>query len=205
MKIGKVKMKDNFEIAIDFVNEIKKLRDKRILQIILFGSVARGEDTAASDIDIAIIHDLKNVDKLKTQINKFLHNRIQVSYFSLNQLPNEAEILSALTGEGILLYGQSINVNLKSKELKPKTLIIYDTSEIPKTERMKLNRALHGSTSKSKYKKKEYVTKTTGILKEKGIEKLTKAVLLADPKKASSVIKTLKLYNIKWKEILVWV
>lgn len=200
-----IKMKDNFRIAMDFVNEVKKLRNRNILQIILFGSVARGEDTATSDIDAAIIHDLKNIDKLKTQINKFLHDKIQVSYFSLAQLPNETEMLSSLTGEGILLYGQPINVKLKANELKPKTLIIYDTKEIPRAERMKLNRALHGSTSRSKYKKKEYVTKTTGILKERGIEKLTKAVLLADPKKASAVTKTLKLYNVKWKEISVWV
>ena len=200
-----VKMKDNFRIAIDFVNEVKKLRNKNILQIILFGSVARGEDTIISDIDIAIIHDLKNIDKLKTKINKFLHDKIQVSYFSLVQLPNETEMLSSLTGEGILLYGQPINVKLKTNELKPKTLIIYDTKEIPRAERMKLNRALHGSVSKSRYKKKEYVTKTTGILKQKGIEKLAKAVLLTDPKKAYSVIKTLKLYNVKWKEISVWV
>ena len=198
-------MKDNFRIAIDFVNEVKKLRNKNILQIILFGSVARGEDTIISDIDIAIIHDLKNIDKLKTKINKFLHDKIQVSYFSLVQLPNETEMLSSLTGEGILLYGQPINVKLKTNELKPKTLIIYDTKEIPRAERMKLNRALHGSVSKSRYKKKEYVTKTTGILKQKGIEKLAKAVLLTDPKKAYSVIKTLKLYNVKWKEISVWV
>ena len=113
-------MKDNFRIAIDFVNEVKKLRNKNILQIILFGSVARGEDTIISDIDIAIIHDLKNIDKLKTKINKFLHAKIQVSYFSLVQLPNETEMLSSLTGEGILLYGQPINVKLKTNELKPK-------------------------------------------------------------------------------------
>jgi len=198
-------MKDNFKIAMDFASQIKKLGNRHILQIILFGSVARGEDTATSDIDIAIIHDLKDTDELKTQINRLTHNNIQVSYFSLRQLPDEAEILSALAGEGILLYGHPINVRLKAKELKPKILIIYDTAEIPKAERMKLNRALHGGISRSKYKKKEYVTKTTGILKEKGIEKLAKAVLLADSKKAPSVIRTLKLYNIKWKEILVWV
>ncbi|MBI2522780.1 nucleotidyltransferase domain-containing protein [Candidatus Woesearchaeota archaeon] len=198
-------MKDNFKIAIEFANEIKKLRNKDILQIILFGSVARGEDTAASDIDIAIIHDLRNVDKIKTYINKFLHDKIQVSYFSIKQLPNEIEMLSSLTGEGILLYGHPINVKLKSKELKPKILLIYDTSKIPRTERMKLNRALHGSISKSRYKKREYVTKTTGILKEKGIEKLAKAVLLTDPKKAHGIIITFKIYNIKWREMLVWV
>ena len=198
-------MKDNFKIAVDFTNNIKKLRSKHILQVILFGSVARSEDTATSDIDIAIIHDLKDTDKLKTQIHKFQHDRIQTSYFSLNQLPKENELISALTGEGILLYGQPINVKLKTKELKPRVLLIYDTSEIPKTERMKLNRALHGGLSKSRYGKKEYVTKTTGILKEKGIQKLTKAVILVEPKKAAHIIRTLRLFNVKWKEILVWV
>ena len=198
-------MNDNFKAAIDFVNDIKKLRNKHILQIILFGSVARGEDAAASDIDIAVIHDLRDIDNLKTQIHKFQHNRIQVSYFNLNQLPKETEIISALTGEGILLYGHPINVRLKTKELKPKILIVYNTSEIPKTERMKLNRALHGGISKSRYGKKEYITKTIGVLKEKGIQKLAKAVILADPKKAAKFIKTLRLFSAKWKEILVWV
>ena len=198
-------MKDNFKIAVDFADNIINLENKHILQVVLFGSVARGEDTANSDVDIAIIHDLKDTDKLKTMIHKFQHDRVQCSYFSLQQLPRETEILSALTGEGILLHGQPINVKLKTRELNPRTLIIYDTSQLPKTERMKLNRALHGSVSRSKYKKKEYVTKTSGILKERGIQKLSKAVLLVEPKKAVSVLKTLKTFNAKWKEILVWV
>lgn len=197
-------MKDNFKIVIDFVNNIKKLRNKHILQITLFGSVARGEDTAISDIDIAIIHDLRDVDKLKSKIHKFQHDRIQVTYLNLSKLPKETELISALTGEGILLYGNPINVKFGKKELKPKILLVYDTSVIPKIERMKLNRALHGSVSKSRYGNKEYVTKTIGILKEKGIQKLAKAVLLVDPKKATRVIRTLKLFNVKWKEISIW-
>lgn len=198
-------MKDNFKVAIDFVNDVKKLKNKNILQIILFGSVARGEDTANSDIDIAIIHDLKDIDQLKTQIHRFQHNKIQVSYFNLNQLPSQTEMISALTGEGVLLYGQPLIVKLKKKEVKPKTLIIYDTTDVPKTERMKLNRALHGSISKSTYRNKKYVTKTTGILKAIGIQKLTRAVILTDQKKAAELTSTLKLYNAKWKEISIWV
>lgn len=198
-------MKDNFKIAVDFANNIKKLKNKHILQIILFGSVARGEDKAVSDVDIAIIHDLKDTDKLKSRIHKFQDERIQTTYLSLNKLPEETELVNALTGEGILLYGHPFKVILRAKELKPKTLIVYDTSEIPKTERMKLNRALHGSISKSRYKRKEYITKTTGVLKEKGIERLTKAVLLIDPKKAAKITLTLRLYNAKWREVSVWV
>ena len=49
-------MQKNFEIAIEFVGKLRKI--KGILQIILFGSVAKGEDKATSDIDIAIIHNV---------------------------------------------------------------------------------------------------------------------------------------------------
>jgi hypothetical protein len=198
-------MDDNYRICMDFVSNIEKLRNRHILQIVLFGSVVRGESTSDSDIDIAIIHDSKDVDQLKKKINRFLHEKIQASYFHLSQLPDEKEIISAVAGEGLLLYGQPISVRLRSKELKPQILLIYDTSRIPRKDRMKLNRALHGSTSKSRYKKKEYLTKTTGLVKQQGIQKLANAVLLAEPKKAALITKTLKLFNVRWKEILVWV
>ena len=55
-------MKENFKIAIDFVKKLKKVRG--ILQIVLFGSVSKGEDKTDSDIDIAIIHNLKDIEKL---------------------------------------------------------------------------------------------------------------------------------------------
>jgi len=198
-------MKDNFKIAVDFADSIKRLRNKHILQIVLFGSVARGEDTPASDIDIAIIHNLDNLETLKSRIHKFQNEKIQASYFHIKQLPKETEIMSALTGEGILLYGKPINVKIDKKGIMPKVLIVYDTSEISKSERMKLNRALHGGLSKSRYKKRQYVSKMTGILEEKGIQKLAKAVLLAEPKKAAKVVRTLKLYGVKFRETSVWV
>lgn len=198
-------MRDNFKIAVEFAENVKRLKNRHILQIVLFGSVARGEDTITSDIDIAIIHDSDDVDNLKSRVHKFQHDKIQVSYFNIMQLPKETEIISALTGEGILLYGKPLNLKLNKKDLSPKVLIVYDTSNIPKAERMKLNRALHGSLSKSRYKKKQYLTKTTGILEEKGIQKIARAVLLAEQKKATKVIGTLKLHGAKWKEILVWV
>ena len=198
-------MKDNFKIAVDFADSIKRLRNKHILQIVLFGSVARGEDTPASDIDIAIIHNLDNLETLKSRIHKFQNEKIQASYFHIKQLPKETEIMSALTGEGILLYGKPINVKIDKKGIMPKVLIVYDTSEISKSERMKLNRALHGGLSKSRYKKRQYVSKMTGILEEKGIQKLAKAVLLAEPKKAAKVVRTLKLYGVEFRETSVWV
>ena len=62
-------MKKNIEIAVDFVDKIKGF--KGILQIVLFGSVAKGEDKEDSDIDIAVIHNLADTEKLKNFFNKF--------------------------------------------------------------------------------------------------------------------------------------
>lgn len=195
-------MKENLEIAVDFANKLKK--NKGILQIILFGSVAKGEDKSDSDIDIAIIHNLKETENLKNFVNKFIHEKIQVVYMDVNGLSKEIELVSALTGEGLLLYGKPIKVVFDKKELNPFVLIIYDTRDLEKKKRMLLNRALHGSVSKSEYKGKTYKTETKGIVFQAGIVKLTNACLLAEPKKAVIVRETLKSFNARYKEELIW-
>jgi predicted nucleotidyltransferase len=50
------------QIAKEFANEVTKMFRDEIDEIILFGSVARGEDDVESDIDILIIW---NGDKVK--------------------------------------------------------------------------------------------------------------------------------------------
>ncbi len=198
-------MRDNLDTALDFTKKIRKVRNiKEVLQVVLFGSVARNEDTAASDIDIAVIHDSQNPAGLQTDINKLKHSKIQISYIHIDRLSKEPELVSALTGEGILLYGHPINVKFEKKELKPKLLVVYDLSKLPKTDQMKLNRALHGSISESKYKGKKYKTEIHGILNEEGVKKLAKAVVLIDKKKATKIFNVLKRYNAKWREIALW-
>ena len=56
-------MKDRKQIAIDFA---KSLNHPEIEKIILFGSVARGDDDADSDIDILIITNDK--DKIEEEV-----------------------------------------------------------------------------------------------------------------------------------------
>ena len=58
-------MNDRFEIAKQFADTIKS---EDITLIMLFGSVARGEDTEESDIDILIVSP--NADDLRYKINR---------------------------------------------------------------------------------------------------------------------------------------
>ena len=61
-------MKENLIIAIDFAEKVKKING--VLQIVLFGSVSRGEDTLRSDVDIAVIFDGIGREELAKEIDK---------------------------------------------------------------------------------------------------------------------------------------
>lgn len=195
-------MKENLNIAIEFAEKLKKIKYiNNIHQVVLFGSVATGEDTNTSDIDIAIIHNMKDKFKLMNEVNKVVHEKIQITYLNIKDLPKEHEMVSALTGEGFLLYGRPMNIKLDKKELKPRILISYDLSSLSKSDKMKVNRALHGGISRNKYKGKIYETKVTGLVNEPGINKFSRSVLIIDRKKYAKMTNLLKRFNAKWKEL----
>ncbi len=195
-------MKENLKIAIEFAEKVKNIRG--VMQIVLFGSVSRGEDNVNSDIDIAVVFDKADKFELSRQVNKYKHERIQTTLVDVKDLPKESELTGALSGEGLILYGHPIRIIADKIELKPKVLISYSLSSLPQTEKMKLNRALHGSVSKSQFKGKYYKTKAIGFVKEPGIDKINKGVLLVDRRKATKIINLLKRFGAEVKESVVW-
>ncbi|HIH38377.1 TPA: hypothetical protein HA245_05545 [Candidatus Woesearchaeota archaeon] len=195
-------MKEHIKIAAEFALSIQHIEGIR--QIILFGSVSRGEDTRTSDIDIAItFHGVEKM-QLSSQLNKLKPESIQLTLIPLNKLHEETELVGALTGEGILLYGKPIILQNKKTDLTAKLLVSYSMSRMEQTEKVKLNRALYGSTSISRENGKTYQTKTRGLIGEPGIERLQKGVLLIERKKSAKVINVLKRFGAEVKEIPVW-
>lgn len=195
-------MKENLDEAIKFADKIDSI--KGILQIVLFGSVARGEDTLKSDIDIAIIHNHKDKFELMKEANKYKSDKIQTTFISINDLPKESELVGALSGEGLLLYGRPIIIKEKQLDLNAKIFISYSLADLPQTEKVKVNRALYGSVSKSSFQGKNYKTETKGLTNEPGIEKISKGVLLVKREKAPKVVNMLKRFKVKVREIPVW-
>lgn len=190
-----------FKDAIDFSNRIKDFEG--ILSIILFGSVARDEATAESDVDIAIIYSKKKDITIK-KINSIKPEEFQLIHLSIDELKDEPTIMGALSGEGILLYGKPITVSLDDMELKSKMIIVYDTSKLDQNTRSKLNRALYGGKSTFINNDKKIIKSYHGIVDEIRAEKIGKGILMIDRKNYPEIIKTLKIFNARWKEIPVW-
>jgi len=194
-------MKENLKVATDFAYRISKI--KGILQIVLFGSVASNEDNLRSDIDIAIIHN-KDKFKIMEEVNKIKPQKVQTTFIHIKDLYKETELIGALSGEGLLLYGRPIILTVGKVNLTPKTIISYSLSGLKQTEKVKLNRALYGSISKSRKGKKEYVTEVKGMISEPGISRLHKGVLVVERKKSFKVINLLKRFKAEYKEIPIW-
>lgn len=198
LRRGYAIVRENVRTAVEFAKKIEGFDG--ISSIILFGSVARGEDTADSDIDIAVIHDLEDDAGLMEKVNEHKPEKVQITFLKISDLPREMELVSALSGDGLLLHGRPVVIQQKNLELLPKILIAYSLKGLPQKEKVKLNRALYGSVSKSG----KYTTETKGVTAEPGVEKLGPGVLLADRKKAGKLMGTLRRFGAKVKQKQVW-
>lgn len=186
----------------DFGEEVGKLPG--VLAVTLFGSVARGEATIDSDIDIAVIYTKKDEAIIK-RAERFAPPRVQIVHITARELEKNVSLAGALSGEGLLLYGKPLVIQAQKLKLKPMVIITYDTRELDVNTRNKLSHALYGRTSTViKSEKKRYVQKYEGLTARPGIVKIGKAVLLVSREKASTITKTLEAHGARWKEIPVW-
>ena len=170
----------------------------------LFGSVARGEDTSDSDIDIAIVHDSDDIFSFMNEINNNKPQKIQTTFIHIKNIGEETELIGALSGDGLLLYGSPIYIQEKRLDLSPKILVSYSLVSLSQKEKVKVNRALYGSTSISYLENKKYMTKTKGIANEPGVEKINRGVLMIERKKAQKITQSLKMFHVKFVEMPIW-
>ncbi len=195
-------MKELLQTAVDFVSRAKETRG--VLAIALFGSVARGEEKKTSDVDLVILHNRADKFNLIKEITKFKEEKVQLTFIHQKELAKETELMGVLSGEGLILYGRPVIIQAKGLDLKSKLLLTYDGSSLKQTEKVKLHRALFGAVSTSRRGSKTYTTKTRGIVKELGVEKLGRGCLLLERSKASRVIGSLKRFGARYRELPIW-
>ena len=100
-------MNNRIEIAHEFAKAIKS---EYILKIILFGSVARGDDTEESDIDILIVsdHPMKIDDKIADEVAWVMYDKQELisAHVMSEEIFNKTKSFSFLTNvlkEGVLI------------------------------------------------------------------------------------------------------
>ena len=167
--------------AMDFSSFVvqKSKYSREIRTIILFGSVARGEATAESDIDLfidlphqtsSIEEDLKKCVALFTTSAKYNHywrllgveNEINVM---VGDIMKESSLQTSVIANGITLYGKYIQ---KIGNGLHETLFVWENIK-PNTKRVLFNKQLFGYQQHKKFYK--------GFLQKYGGERLGKGCI----------------------------
>jgi len=196
----------------NIIEEIKKyFGNKRFIDsIILFGSVARGEATSGSDIDLLIVMSQKNkiaesyISDTILQIEKKYAVNIQYIITDKKFDKVNKQFLDTILREGVVIHGKIPAVSIQKLDLEPYSLIKYDLSQLAHSEKMKLKRIILGKETKKRYKGKVYISKKKGYLEEYGGIKTGIASILIPEKYAKKIARELRNRGAKVRIIPAW-
>lgn len=149
--------------ALDFVSFLmqKTPRKAEIKQVILYGSVARGEAGKDSDVDlfIDVVQSSSALEKeIQERKSSFLNSTKVKNYWSLLGVTNELKIIvgelrkwkelhPSLVANGLILYGKYSPVVKEGKHL---VFFIWENIK-PNSKRVLFNKQLFGFTQKGKH------------------------------------------------------
>ncbi len=178
----------------------------KISKIILFGSVARGDFSDESDIDLFIDSQdklEKDIEKVFTafkysKINetwklKGIKQEISLKMGNLDKWSLKREVISS----GILLYGK---YNELPENVRYYLMIKMSLKNIKFSNQMRLWRKLYGYTQK--IGSKTYIGK--GLVEKLGGKKIGKAVLIVPMEKRKEIIDLLKKNRIRYTVSELW-
>ena len=177
--------------ALDFVSFLvqKSGIQDEIKNIILYGSVARGEAGKESDIDIFVdvINDKKSIEKdIKKRYEEFRESVKYKQYWRMLDIQNEIkinigdikkwkELRSSVVANGIVLYGKYKSMLNQGEH---KAIFVWENIK-PNTKRVLFNKQFFGYKQNKKYYE--------GLLKKHQGERLGKGCIIVDLEHAAAV------------------
>ncbi|MDD3754516.1 MAG: hypothetical protein PHQ17_08180 [Methanobacterium sp.] len=187
-----------FKKAVELTKEIRKV--KGVISIFSPGVAA---SKTLKDVDLVVFYSNKTESSVKN-VEELVAGKLCVKHIDLDELKKDAELKSAMSGEGVLLHGKAVDMTAEGSRLKSRMILSYDTTKMNQNDRNKLNRALYGGISTYRKDGKRIVKEYPGLVERVHAEKLGKGVLMVDRFNSSMIIQTFKSFSAQWREIPVW-
>jgi len=181
--------------------ELSKIED--VKAVILYGSLARGEFTSRSDVDLFIlitedktqkeIHD--KVIELESEIGR----NIQPTIRTIAELQKtDTGLLQNIFQEGKILYLREPSDIPSAILLQQKPYLIYSfqINSLPQKDKVRFNRQLYEQTRKGyRYK---------GLLQEISGQKLSAGCVMIPYEQKEKIEKYFKKLKVKFEQLKVW-
>ncbi len=171
--------------------------------VILYGSLARGEFTSRSDIDLFILttddKTKKEVEDRVIELESAIGRNIQPTIRTVAELQKtDTGLLQNIFQEGKVLYLKEPSDIPSAILLQQKPFLIYSfqISSLPQKDKARFNRQLYEQT------KKDY--KYKGLLQEIGGQKLSPGCIMIPHMQKEAIEKFFKKFKVKFEQLKVW-
>lgn len=189
------------KILKKIVKELSKIEEIKI--IFLYGSMARGEYTSRSDIDLLILtSDNSKQEEIQNTIIELESKTgctVQPIIRTIDKLHDtDSGLLQNIFNEGKILYLKEPEEIPSALLLKQKPYIIYSfkISNLSQNEKVRFNRELY------KQVRKNYEYK--GLLNKLGGKKISSGCIIVPQKNKDIIDKFLNKFSVKFKQLKVW-
>ena len=181
--------------------ELSRIED--VKAVILYGSLARGEFTSRSDIDLFILttddKTQKQVQDKVIELESEIGRNIQPTIRTIAELQKtDTGLLQNIFQEGKILYLREPSDIPSAILLQQKPFLIYSfqISSLPQKDKARFNRQLYEQTRKGyKYK---------GLLQEIGGQKLSAGCIMIPHMQKEAIEKFFKKFKVKFEQLKVW-
>jgi predicted nucleotidyltransferase len=201
------------DIVFEFAKRVSDIDTVR--SVILFGSVAKGEADARSDIDILIVFDTlgsigrikgrREISRIALNLEKKFDKNIQIVFTNRKFDKVDRQFVEHLFSEGIVLYGSVPQIDVKKLRLEPHTLVYFSLKKLSKADKMRVKKALYGHKTIKKYKDRVYRSEIVGLVEQFGGRRTGIASVLIPAKKSKEFVEALKRFGVDYESLNVWV
>jgi predicted nucleotidyltransferase len=171
--------------------------------VILYGSLARGEFTSRSDIDLFILttddKTQKEVEDKVIELESAIGRNIQPTIRTIAKLQKtDTGLLQNIFQEGKILYLKEPSDLPSAILLQQKPFLIYSfqISSLAQKDKARFNRQLYEQT------RKDY--KYRGLLQEIGGQKLSAGCVMIPYEQKERIEKFFKKFKIKFDQLKIW-
>ncbi len=203
-------MKSNLiAYALDFTSFfVQKVNLEEIRNIILFGSVARGEESRESDVDIFIdvVKENLSAEKKYSPIVELFRQSVKYKHYwkplgvenqinlSIGKVEKWKRLHPSLVANGVTLYGK---YTFPLKEGKHQAFFIWENIK-PNSRRALFNKRLFGFKGAERF--------YSGLLQKYGGERMGKGCILVSLEQANMFLKFFRQnkVTVKIKKVLVY-
>lgn len=171
--------------------------------VVLYGSLARGEYTSRSDIDLFILtaekKTLKEIQDKVIELEQETGKNIQPTIRTVKELQKtDTGLLQNIFQEGKVLYLREVADIPSAILLQQKPYLIYSfqINNLSQKDKVRFNRQLYEQT-KENYKYK-------GFLQELGGQRLSAGCILVPYTERQKIENFLKKFNVRFNQLKVW-